>query len=98
MSVKIEIKDNKMTVYLSGRLDMETSVQVSEEIEKKLTDNITFVVFDMEKLQYLSSSGIRVLVTVAKEMYERDGQIDAINYSKSIEKILDITDFFSICK
>ncbi len=97
MSVKFEKSGSQLTIKLFGRLDTESSIMIGDEIEKNVTDDITSVIFDMENLNYLSSSGIRILVTVAKDMHLRNGKIDAINYSASIKKILDITDFFSIC-
>lgn len=97
MPAKIAKNNTSIEVKLVGRLDMEASIQVGEEIEKVLTGEILSVTFDMSELQYLSSSGIRVLVSAAKEMHNRGGKIDVVNYNPSIKKILDVTDFFSIC-
>ncbi|MDR3223788.1 MAG: STAS domain-containing protein [Methanobrevibacter sp.] len=72
MNIKKKIDNDKITVELTGRLDIDSS----HELEKELNENISKInelIFDFKNLEYISSSGLRVILTMRKEM-EKPGK------------------------
>ena len=87
-------EENRLTIALKGRLDTTSS----PELEKCLNENISGVnelVMDFEKLDYISSAGLRVLLSAQKIM-NRQGSMKLCHVSESIMEILEVTGFADI--
>lgn len=85
---------SKLEFALNGRLDTITAPQLEEEIRAGL-DGIDELVFDFEKLTYVSSAGLRVLLSSQKTMNEK-GSMVVKNVSDEIREIFDVTGFSDI--
>jgi len=85
---------SKLTVALEGRLDTNTSPQLEGEL-RTATDGITDLVFDLAKLDYISSAGLRVLLAAQKVM-NKQGQMVIKNANEEILEIFDVTGFADI--
>ena len=85
------IENKKLTVYLENRIDTnnaaETEKEIFDAIEKSGCEELCF---DAEKLEYISSAGLRVLLKVQKTV---NSQIPIINVSRDIYEIFDTTGF-----
>ena len=88
-------KDGKALVLaLAGRLDTVTA----PELEAALNDALAGVeelTFDFEKLDYISSAGLRVLLATQKTM-NRQGSMKVIHANEMILEIFDVTGFSDI--
>ena len=93
MEIKKELKDNNLVITLEGRLD--TSTAPSLEAELKDLEKVTSLVIDMEKLAYISSAGLRVLLKAQKIM-NKQGSMLIKNVSQEIKDILEVTGFDEI--
>ena len=93
MEIKKELKDKELTIALDGRLD--TSTAPSLEAELKDIEKITSLVIDMEKLAYISSAGLRVLLKAQKIM-NKQGSMLIKNVSQEIKDIFEVTGFDEI--
>ena len=82
------------TVALDGRLDTTTSPQLEEELKDALT-GITELPFDLGKLEYISSAGLRVLLSAQKIM-NKQGKMTVKNVSEEISEIFEVTGFSDI--
>ena len=80
---------DKLTVAIAGRLDTTTSPQLEGEL-RTAVNGITELVFDMEKLNYISSAGLRVLLAAQKVM-KKQGSMKIINVNPEIMEIFEIT-------
>ncbi|MCR5151378.1 MAG: STAS domain-containing protein [Clostridiales bacterium] len=83
-----------ITIEISGRIDTTTAPQ----LEKEVNDNIAGVselIFDFKDVAYISSAGLRVLLTAQKVMNQQ-GKMKIVNVSKDIMEIFDITGFADI--
>lgn len=93
MSLIIE-KENPETLKIIGRLDTVTTPKLEMEIYNILP-NVESIVLDMEKLEYISSAGLRVILKTHKALAQKSGLI-LKNVSTDVMEIFDITGFSDI--
>ena len=94
LSINKKFEDEKLYVALEGRLDTTTS----PELEKQLSESLPGVkelVLDLEKLEYISSAGLRVLLTAQKTM-TKQGSMKLIHVNDLVMEILEVTGFVDI--
>lgn len=85
---------NALTLYLEGRLDTTTSPQLEQELAASL-DGVTQLTLDMAKLAYLSSAGLRVILSAQKRM-NKQGQMVVRNVNETIMEVFEVTGFVDI--
>lgn len=85
---------NTMTVTLDGRLDTTTAPQLERELRSSV-DGLTELIFDLEKLEYVSSAGLRVLLAAQKVM-NKQGEMVVQNTNREIMDIFEVTGFVDI--
>ena len=85
---------DKLTVELQGRLDTATSPQLEAELRTSV-NGITELIFDLENLDYISSAGLRVLLTAQKVM-NKQGEMKIKNVKPEIMEIFEVTGFVDI--
>ena len=83
-----------LTVALEGRLDTQTAPSLEETLVKKL-EGVKELVFDFEKLEYISSAGLRVLLFAQKKMNVQ-GSMKVIHVNETVAVIFDVTGFSDI--
>ena len=94
MTITKNQEADKLTVALEGRLDTTTSPQLEGEL-RSAVNGITELTFDLEKLDYISSAGLRVLLAAQKVM-NRQGEMKIVNVKPEIMEIFDVTGFVDI--
>lgn len=94
--LNIEKKTNgtELTVALTGRLDTTTAPQLESAVKESL-DGVTALNFDMEALEYVSSAGLRVLLSAQKVM-NKQGEMKVTHVNESIMEIFEVTGFSDI--
>jgi len=86
--------DGEKTILgLQGRLDTITSPQLEEEL--KTTDDVKELILDFEGLEYVSSAGLRVLLSAHKRM-AKQGKMKLIRVNETIMEIFEVTGFTDI--
>ena len=94
LNIEKKIEGSAMSVALSGRLDTTTAPQLESELKAAL-DSVDSLVMDFAKLEYISSAGLRVLLSAQKSMSKKGGM--AIRHvSDTIMEIFDVTGFSDI--
>ena len=94
MTITKNLDGTKLTLALEGRLDTTTSPQLETEMHPDI-DQATEVVFDLEKLAYISSAGLRVLLSAQKIM-NKQGEMKLIHVNQVINEIFEVTGFTDI--
>ena len=94
MTITKTLEGTKLTIALEGRLDTTTSPQLEGEMHPDI-DSSTEVVFDLAKLAYISSAGLRVLLSAQKIM-NKQGKMTIKNVCPEIMDIFDVTGFVDI--
>ena len=91
MTINKNQEASKLTIALEGRLDTTTSPQLEAELRTGV-NGVTELVFDLEKLDYISSAGLRVLLAAQKVM-NKQGEMKIKNVKPEIMEIFDVTGF-----
>lgn len=94
MTIVKELNNKQLTIKLEGELNT-TTAPLLEEVIKNDLNGINSLIFDLEKLEYLSSAGLRMIL-VAQKIMEQQGKMVIRHVNKSILEIFDITGFSSI--
>lgn len=96
MEIKKVIHDTEIKISLSGQLDTLTSVEFEKEVSQIIHDSPQKVVLDGSELTYISSAGLRLLLTLQKGMKANKGELVLKNIRQEIMEIFNITGFSSI--
>ncbi|MDR0913007.1 MAG: STAS domain-containing protein [Methanobrevibacter sp.] len=91
MEIKKKIDGNKLIVELIGRLDTNTSPEFEKEINENINE-ISQLTLDFKELNYISSAGLRVILSLQKIM-NKQGDMIIINPNDMIMEIFDSTGF-----
>ena len=94
MTIDKKADGNKLELKVSGRLDTMTAPELENVIKNSL-DGVEELVLDFEKLEYISSAGLRVVLGARKAMGE-SGSFAVKNLCSDVREIFDITGFSDI--
>lgn len=92
MTIQKTQEGNTLTLSLEGRLDTMTSPELTAELDNSL-DGVKQLLLDFGKVNYISSAGLRVLVTAYKAMEAKKGIMKVINPSTAVQEVLDLTGY-----
>ena len=84
----------ELTFALEGRLDTTTAPQLEMEVNSSLGD-VTKLVFDFANLEYISSAGLRLLLSAQKTM-NKQGEMTIKNVNDTIQEVFEVTGFADI--
>ena len=85
---------SELTISLDGRLETTTAPELDQVLKESL-DEITSLIFDLEKLVYISSAGLRSLLVSQKTMNKK-GSMKIRNANPSILEVFTVTGFSDI--
>ena len=94
MEIKKNQDGSKLNVSLSGRLDTTTAPELESSLKDDIA-NLTELIFDFSALEYISSAGLRVLLSSQKTM-NKQGSMKITNVNETIRDIFDVTGFSDI--
>ena len=94
LNINKTITNGKAVFALEGRLDTNTSVELDAALSPVL-DTINELVFDLSALEYISSAGLRVLLSAQKQM-NKVGKMTLTGVSPEIMEIFEVTGFSDI--
>ncbi|MDR1556580.1 MAG: STAS domain-containing protein [Tannerellaceae bacterium] len=95
--MKITVENGQeMIISLAGQLDTLTAADFEKEVQKALLDEQKHIVLNGEGLTYISSAGLRLLLTLQKGMKNKGGTLRLRNIRQEIMEIFHITGFSSI--
>ncbi len=94
MEIIKKVDGNVCNIALEGRLDTTTAPQLEAELKNSL-NGVTELCFDFSKLEYISSAGLRVLLSAQKVM-NNQGTMKIINVIPEIMEVFEITGFTDI--
>jgi len=96
MTTSIQEKDGKIIATLSGELDTAAAQETEKALQPLLKSEGKDVVIECTELEYISSSGLRVLLGILKQAQAVGSRVILKNVNDVIRDVLDLTGFVSI--
>ena len=94
LNIEKNTNETGLTFALTGRLDTTTAPELEKELKASL-DGVTTLVIDMTALDYISSAGLRVLLSAQKTM-NKQGEMKVVHVGETIMEIFEVTEFSDI--
>ena len=92
MSIEKEKNGSELKITISGKLNTKTAPELQEIVDSSL-DEVTSVIMDLTETEYVSSGGLRVLLTTQQRMDEKKGSMWIEGANETIRDIFDVTGF-----
>lgn len=96
MKVEITQTDNKVMVCIAGRLDTVTSSEFEKSLAPYFAMNGIDLQLDCNEMEYISSAGLRVVLTTHKNITSKGGKLILSNLNKEVRSVFDMTGFSRI--
>ena len=90
MELRTALNDTEMTIALSGELNTLTSPKLAAEIAAHI-EQINSLIMDFKECDYVSSAGIRVLLSTFKVLKKKQGNMQLLNIGENFREVLDAT-------
>ena len=94
MTINKEQNGSELKIALEGRLDTTTAPELENELKEAL-EGVTNLQFDFSNLEYISSAGLRVLLSAQKTM-NKQGEMKLLHVNETIMEIFEVTGFSDI--
>lgn len=99
MHIRYKQRGNTATVFIEGELDHHSAAKVKAELEKIIdTQNPSQLVLDLEKMAFMDSSGIGVLLSKYKQLKRSGGSMYVKNLNKQTDKLFKISGLYQVLK
>lgn len=96
MTTEITANGTQLTAAFRGRLDTAAAVQTAEDIKPLLEATNREIILDCSELEYISSSGLRIFVTIRKEAAEHGCKVIVRHLNEDICQVFIMTGFISL--
>ena len=94
MDITKKLDGDHLTIALDGRLDTVTAPELTKVLKESLND-VKVLTFDMAKLDYISSAGLRAILAAKKDLHNK-GTVDIINANDIVKEVFSVTGFDNI--
>lgn len=91
MEINKAISNQNVIITLKGRLDTMTAQQLDDEAKSIDFDEVETVTLNLKDLEYISSSGLRVILALYKNLKSKGGNLKIVNVSNTIMELFSIT-------
>ena len=96
MEITQKEENGIVSIVIKGRLDADSSPEAEKVVRDALGAQTDRILFDLGQLEYLSSAGLRVLLSAAKEMRRREGKIVLCSLNEFVKEIFEVSGFQSL--
>jgi anti-anti-sigma factor len=98
MKLKTSNEGEVTVVKIEGNLDTQTSPEAQDELNRLMDEGSQKLLLDFADLAYISSSGLRVLLAVAKRLAPEEGEMRICNLNDVVNEVFEISGFSTILK
>src|SRR3954469_20021032 len=91
LRVEVSEQVRAWSVVVRGEIDMETAPQLERVLDEVVAKGALLVTLDLEGVDFLDSSGLRVILGASNKLGEHDGQLLIEGASSAVERVLEIT-------
>lgn len=97
MKLRSKTYDNIIILYLTGRLDVQNSIQIEKEINHIIQKEHNYhLLLNLEDVRYMSSSGIRIFVSTMRLLNGKNKKLKLCNLSNSVKKIFEVVELLDM--
>jgi anti-anti-sigma factor len=96
MEINIRVENEIYIVDIVGDLDTNTSPDAQNQLTKLMDQGAKKIVINFDKLDYISSAGLRVFLVASKRMKSEEGDIRICNLNETVQEVFDISGFSTI--
>jgi len=96
METTIKTSGNQITAYFNGRLDTAAAVPTTEAVKPLLEAENSEIILDCSQLEYISSSGLRIFLSIRKEAAAHGSKVIVRNINADIRQVFMMTGFISL--
>ncbi len=96
--MEIQTRDTNgiKVIDLIGKLDTNTAPDAEKHLSELIKEGVKKILVNLEKLDYISSAGLRVLLSTTKQLQKTGGMMRICNLNEVVKEIFDISGFSSI--
>ena len=98
MEITQETVNDVAVISLKGRLNVTTTAELEKIFDALLSEGRTKILVECRELEYISSAGLRVLLTAAQQFKKISGEIALSSLSQNVKQVFEISGFTSIFK
>ena len=95
LNINKQAENGKLVIALEGRLDTTTSPVLEVELKSSL-DGVTELIMDFEKLEYISSAGLRFFMQLKRESEAKGGSIRITHLNEDVDDIFRMSGFHNL--
>ena len=92
MTINKELDNTTLNVHIEGRIDTQTAPELEKSLKESIED-VTDLILDFTDVGYISSAGLRVIVTAQNWMDQKNGTMVIRNAVKNVQNIFKVTGF-----
>ena len=96
MEISIRKTDEACVLDFSGNLDTNTSIDAEKSINSLMAEGADRILFNFADLNFITSSGLRVLLSTAKKLKASGGKMKICGLNQTVQEVFDISGFGSI--
>ncbi len=94
MNIKKKKEGSTLNIIISGRIDTVTAPEVDSFVNQNL-DGVESLILDFKEVNYVSSAGLRVLLSLQKKMMVK-GEMKLVNVNDAVNDVFEVTGFDEI--
>ena len=96
MDINIEQQEKKIVATLSGEMDTAAAMEVEQALQPLFNSEGRDIVIDCTELEYIASSGLRILLSIIKNEKASGNKVVLRNVNDDIREVFKLTGFISI--
>ncbi len=96
MEVALRKEKNVVIVSVTGRMDAVCTLDFEKTLEDQMAAGETRFILDFSDLEYISSAGLQCILSAAKRLEPREGEIELASLKGTVKEVFEISGFSSI--
>ena len=96
MEITTRDTDDIKVVMLEGELDTLAAPEAKRQLNQLREQGVKKIVLNLEKLEFISSSGLRVLLATAQGLKEAGGELRVCKLNETVQEVFDISGFSTL--
>jgi anti-anti-sigma factor len=91
LRITAEHAEDREILHLDGELDPHTAPLLKQEVDRLAEAGARNIVLDLSRLQFIDSSGLRVVISAHRDIADRGGELTLRSPSETAQRLLEIT-------